>query len=74
VLAKVDATVEKEAAGLFSIQGFPTLKFFSGSVQEPVDFNGRTSTEIVNWIKKMTLTETEILSTGEALTAFLAKN
>lgn len=48
VLAKVDATVEKEVAGLFNIQGFPTLKFFTGSISEPVDFNGRTSTEIVN--------------------------
>lgn len=48
VLAKVDATVEKETAALFSIQGYPSLKFFSGSISEPVDFNGRTSTEIVN--------------------------
>ena len=37
-IAKVDATVEKELAEKFQIQGFPTLKMFING--EPVDYNG----------------------------------
>lgn len=51
MLGKVDATEHKEVGGRFEIQGFPTLKFFKNG--KPQDYSGgRTSTEIVNWIKK----------------------
>jgi protein disulfide-isomerase A1 len=62
-LAKVDATVQTEIAKKFSIQGYPTLKFFrwdsvfccpnflrSGEASE---YNGgRTEPEIVSWVTK----------------------
>jgi len=50
-LGKVDATEHKEVGSRFGIQGFPTLKFFKNG--KPQDYSGgRTSDEIVNWIKK----------------------
>lgn len=52
-LAKVDATENSALATKYSVQGYPTLKFFIKG--EPIDFNGgRTQAEIVNWIKKKT--------------------
>lgn len=52
-LAKVDATENAAIATKFSVQGYPTIKFFIKG--EPIDFNGgRTQAEIVNWIKKKT--------------------
>jgi protein disulfide-isomerase A1 len=54
-LCKVDATVEKEAAGKFDIKGFPTLKWFIKGSSHPVDYEGgRTAPEIVQWISKKT--------------------
>jgi len=48
VLAKIDATVEKDLAERFEIEGFPTLKFFVQG--NPVEYTGgRTEPEIVQW-------------------------
>lgn len=75
VLAKVDATEQKDLATRFAIQGFPTLKFFTGSIENPVDFNGgRTDKDIVNWIKKRTGSVSEAITTAEELKAFTSKN
>jgi len=71
-LAKVDATEHKEVGGRFGIQGFPTLKFFKNG--KPQDYSGgRTSEEIVTWLKKksgppaITLeTEEDLLKAQEA--------
>jgi protein disulfide-isomerase A1 len=50
-LAKVDATVHKQVAERFKIQGFPTLKFFSNG--KDIEYNGgRTKSDIVSWMKK----------------------
>lgn len=38
-LAKVDVTVEKELGKRFSIQGYPTLKFWQEG-KEPIDYDG----------------------------------
>lgn len=66
VVAKVDATVEKAVAEKFEIKGFPTLKFFTGDVSAPVEYNGgRTSKDIVSWLKKRTGPVSEILATAE---------
>lgn len=50
-LAKVDATVAKNLAKDFGIQGFPTIKFFRNG--SPSEYNGgRTESEIVSWVNK----------------------
>jgi len=52
-LAKVDATEETSLGEKFEVRGFPTLKFFRNG--NPSDYKGgRTSEEIVNWLKKRT--------------------
>lgn len=52
-LGKVDATENAALATKYSVQGYPTIKFFIKG--EPIDFaGGRTQAEIVNWIKKKT--------------------
>jgi len=54
-LAKVDCTVQKQACEKYSVQGFPTLKFFVKGNSEPLPYEGgRTAGEIVNWLKKKT--------------------
>lgn len=52
-LAKVDATIHKNLATKFGIEGFPTLKLFTNG--SPSEYNGgRTEAEIVAWMKKKT--------------------
>ena len=48
-IAKVDATIEKDLAEQFQIQGFPSLKLFLNG--EPVEYNGeRTKEAITTWL------------------------
>lgn len=50
-LGKVDATVQSELGERFKVRGYPTLKFFIDG--EAIDYSGgRTSDEIVAWLKK----------------------
>jgi protein disulfide-isomerase A1 len=64
-LAKVDATTSAELAQRFSIEGFPTIKLFLNGVWKDYD-GGRTSNEIVQWIKKKLLPpSTELKSVEE---------
>ena len=50
-IAKLDATVEKVAAGKFNIGGFPTLKMFKNG--QDVDYKGgREKKDIAEWIAK----------------------
>jgi len=52
-IGKLDATEQKEVAKRFDIGGYPTLKFFIRG--EPIEYEGgRTSSEIVAWIRKKT--------------------
>lgn len=52
-LAKLDATEHKTAAGKFGVKGYPTLKWFVDG--EAKEYNGgRTSPDIVSWLKKKT--------------------
>eukprot|EP00243_Klebsormidium_subtile_P010032 TRINITY_DN5233_c0_g1_i1.p1 TRINITY_DN5233_c0_g1~~TRINITY_DN5233_c0_g1_i1.p1 ORF type:complete len:536 (+),score=213.29 TRINITY_DN5233_c0_g1_i1:98-1705(+) len=53
VLAKIDATEEKDLAEKYGVSGFPTIFWFVEG--EKTDYKGgRTSGEIVSWIKKKT--------------------
>lgn len=52
-IAKLDATEQKAAASDYSIQGFPTLKFFVNG--QPMDYQGAREEEAMyNWIQKKT--------------------
>jgi protein disulfide-isomerase A1 len=50
-LAKVDATENSELTKRFAIQGYPTLKFYSNGQYSDYT-GGRTSQDIIQWIKK----------------------
>jgi len=65
-LAKIDCTVEKELASKYEIKGFPTLKFFSKAAGAPIPYEaGRTTADIVNWLKKKTGPASVELKTAE---------
>ncbi|PSC75600.1 disulfide isomerase-like 1-4 [Micractinium conductrix] len=66
-LAKVDATEEKEIAGKFEIQGYPTLKWFIDGKEASDYSGGRTADDIVRWIKKKTGPATTEIADVEAL-------
>jgi protein disulfide-isomerase A1 len=76
ILAKIDASAEENApvAQKFGIRGFPTLKIFrSGAVAS--DFNGgRTSAEIVAYMRKQNQPAITKVSSTEELDAFTQKN
>lgn len=64
VIAKLDATVHKNAASKYGIQGFPSLKFFKqGSA---IDYPGaREENPIYNWIQKKTGPSSKLISSAE---------
>lgn len=69
-LAKVDATVESKLAEKFKVEGFPTIKFFKDG--KASDFQGgRTSEEIVTWLKKKTGPPAQTLATSDETKAFI---
>ena len=78
----MDATEQKATAARFSIEGFPTLKFFRGSAESPAEYGGgRTSAEIVAWVTKKsqpattpvgTVAELEALAKGAGGVAYVA--
>ncbi|KAK3325504.1 thioredoxin-like protein [Apodospora peruviana] len=54
-IAKVDADAEKELGRRFGVQGFPTLKFFDGKSDKPIDYNGGRDLEsLSNFISEQT--------------------
>lgn len=72
-LGKVDATENQELANKYQVQGYPTIKFFVNG--EAVDFNGgRTTAEIVNWIKKKTGPSSVEVADAAALDKLKADN
>jgi len=72
-LAMVDATENKEVSQKFGIQGFPTLKFFNAG--KPSDYSGgRTSSDIVNYMKKKSGPPAKTLDTKESLKEFTEGN
>lgn len=66
-LAKVDATEEKGLGERFGIKGFPTLKFFNSG--KPTDYGaGRTTADIVQFMKKKSGPPAATLTTKDDLT------
>lgn len=53
-LAKVDATAEVDLAEKYEVRGYPTIKFFKEGNPSTDYSAGRTSSEIVSWLKKKT--------------------
>jgi protein disulfide-isomerase A1 len=71
VLAKVDATEERDLGSKFGVQGFPTLKFFRSG--NPTDYDGpRKAAGIISWLNKKTGPPTKALSTVEEFESFKA--
>jgi protein disulfide-isomerase A1 len=66
LVAKLDATAEKEAAGKHEVKGFPTIKWFVDG-QFVADYSGgRTAADIFQWIKKKTGPPSTAVDTVEA--------
>mgnify|MGYP000886975444 CR=1 FL=1 len=54
-IAKVDADAEKELGKRFGVQGFPTLKFFDGKSDKPLDYkSGRDLESLTSYITEHT--------------------
>ena len=70
-LAKVDSTVQTKVAARFSIQGYPTLKFFVNGKDSEYN-GGRTKKDIVSWMKKKAGPSTKDLADVAAVEAFKA--
>ena len=53
-LAKIDGSTQKKAAQQFKVNGYPSI-FFLMKGNEPIEFEGgRTSRELINWVRKKT--------------------
>eukprot|EP00271_Cylindrocystis_brebissonii_P008199 TRINITY_DN22210_c0_g1_i1.p1 TRINITY_DN22210_c0_g1~~TRINITY_DN22210_c0_g1_i1.p1 ORF type:complete len:596 (+),score=161.63 TRINITY_DN22210_c0_g1_i1:237-2024(+) len=63
-LAKVDATRETELAEEYGVEGFPTIMFFIDGVSYPYN-KGRTSADIVAWVRRKLGPKVETLLTKE---------
>lgn len=54
-IAKVDADAERSLGKRFKVQGYPTLKFFDGKSDKPIEYNsGRDLESLSNWITEKT--------------------
>jgi len=72
-IAKVDATIEKDLAEQFQIQGFPSLKLFLNG--EPVEYNGeRTKEAISTWLQSKSEGSVKQLNTLADLEEFQKQN
>ena len=69
-IAKVDATANTKLAGLYKVEGYPSLKYFIN--KSPVEYNGgRTEDTIVSWILKKSIATLSILPSVKELQSFL---
>lgn len=72
-LGKVDATIQTELGERFKIRGYPTIKFFIDGT--PIEYaGGRSSDEIIQWIKKKSGPAALPIATSEDLKKFQADN
>uniref|UniRef100_T1JFV2 protein disulfide-isomerase n=1 Tax=Strigamia maritima TaxID=126957 RepID=T1JFV2_STRMM len=68
-LGKVDATEEPQLAEKHEVRGYPTLVFFRDGKPMPYG-GGRTSDEIISWLKKKTGPAAKTLASAEEAEAF----
>lgn len=62
VIAKLEATENRDVADKFDVKGYPTLRWFENGKDVEYD-GGRTTATIVNWVnKKLGNVSTEIKS------------
>jgi protein disulfide-isomerase A1 len=73
-LAKVDATKNKELAGRFKLDGYPTIKLFTKGVDSVEYEGGRTAQEIVSWYRKKVNPISRQFSTVKEVEAFANAN
>jgi protein disulfide-isomerase A1 len=74
-LAKIDATEEGPLAERYGVQGYPTLKWYSGDKDALKEYTGgRTADEIVAWVTKKTGPPATVLADAAALEAFKKDN
>ena len=60
-IAKVDADAEKALGKRFGVQGFPTLKWFDGKSDKPVDYNsGRDLESLSKFIYEQTAVKAKV--------------
>lgn len=72
-LAKVDATVEKNVAERFKVQGYPTLRFFSNGKDSEYG-GGRVKNDIVSWMRKKTGPASRELKSAAEVESFAEKS
>jgi len=73
IIAKVDATKNEATGTKNEIRGFPTLKFFRNG--HPIDYDGaRTSSDIIQWIKKKTGPSTLHITSQESYDKFITQD
>jgi protein disulfide-isomerase A1 len=72
-LGKVDATVQSELGERFKIRGYPTLKFYIDGT--PIEYaGGRSSDEIIQWVKKKSGPAAQTLTNSDELKKFQSDN
>ncbi|KAK3359987.1 thioredoxin-like protein [Lasiosphaeria hispida] len=71
-IAKVDADAEKSLGKRFGVQGFPTLKWFDGKSDKPIDYNGgRDLDALSSFITEKTGVRTKTKSAPPTNVAYL---
>ena len=75
IIAAVDASTYSEIGTRFSVQGFPTIKYFAKGSKEPVEYEGgRTADTIVQWVNEKIGTDKKVKSVPSAVTVLTKEN